>query len=58
MADLINLNKVRKSKTKATKASLAQENRVRFGQTKTQKAASALDKARQILAVDDAKREN
>jgi hypothetical protein len=33
MADVVNLNRVRKSKAKADKAAQAAENRVKFGRT-------------------------
>ena len=37
MGQVINLNKVRKAKSKAAKSQLAAENRVRFGLTKAEK---------------------
>lgn len=44
MADIINLNRVRKAKTKQQEQRQAEINRVAFGRTKAEKAA---DKARQ-----------
>lgn len=38
MADIVNLNKFRKSKDRAQKRQQADENAVRFGLSKTQKA--------------------
>jgi len=41
MADVVNLNRVRKAKAKADKAKRAEENRIRFGRTKAEKARDA-----------------
>ncbi len=38
MAEIINLNKVRKERAKAAKAALAKQNRLVFGRTKETKA--------------------
>lgn len=40
MAEIINLNKARKSRDKADAQSRAEENRVKFGRTKAEKDAS------------------
>ena len=37
-AEIVNLNKFKKAKTRAEKESRAQENRTRFGRTKAEKA--------------------
>ncbi|MBQ1542005.1 MAG: DUF4169 family protein [Caulobacteraceae bacterium] len=57
MADLINLNKARKARTKADARQAAAENRARHGRTKAEKSLEAArsDKAARLL--DDAKRE-
>lgn len=58
MADLINLNKARKSKAKAENSAVARENRVRFGLTKAQKLILHMEQARAARALDDVKQEN
>lgn len=57
MAELINLNKARKDREKAAKASKAAENRAKHGQTKGERAVgmSLAEKVRQTL--DAAKRD-
>lgn len=47
-AEIINLNRVRKEKARRDKASVAEENRVRFGRTRAQKALDRIsaEKAR------------
>jgi hypothetical protein len=57
MAEIINLNKARKAKTRADKAGRAQENRVRFGRTKAEKAADAAETAKIGRLLDDSKRD-
>ena len=57
MAEIINLNKARKVKAKADKASRAQENRARFGRTKAEKATNAAEAARIERLLDDSKRD-
>lgn len=46
MADIINLNKYRKTRTRAAEATKAAENRVRHGRTKAAKTLEATDAAR------------
>lgn len=58
MNEPINLNKARKAKAKASATAKAQENRVRFGRTGAQKAASRLEEARAVRALDGVKRED
>jgi hypothetical protein len=57
MGDVINLNKARKERDKAAKATGASANRAKFGQTKGEKAVgiSLAQKVKQAL--DAAKRE-
>ncbi|MEJ8574317.1 DUF4169 family protein [Microbaculum marinum] len=50
MAEIVNLNKARKEKTRADEKSKAAENRVRFGRRKSDKR---VDEARQEKAVRD-----
>ncbi len=58
MAELINLNKARKARDRATDKAQAAENRVRFGQTKGQKTVTRLDADRQRRDLDGKKRED
>ncbi|HEY0623272.1 DUF4169 family protein [Sphingomonas sp.] len=55
MADIINLNKARKAKAKATAAAKAVENRARFGRTKAAKARDDAERARTGAALDQSK---
>lgn len=58
MAELINLNKARKAKTRAAGKAEAAENRVKFGQTKGQKAVRKLDAERARRELDGRKRDD
>ena len=58
MAELINLNKVRKARARAIGKTQAAENRVRFGQTKGEKAVSKLEAERARRELDGMKRED
>ena len=49
MADIINLNKARKARAKATSAAKAVENRAKFGRTRAERA---LDQTRKDRAAD------
>jgi hypothetical protein len=53
MAEIINLNKVRKAKAAVDKAAQAEANRARFGRTKAQKQAEADEAYRKAKALDD-----
>lgn len=57
MAEIINLNKARKAKAKATSAAKAVENRARFGRTKAEKARDDAERTRIERTIDDAKRD-
>lgn len=57
MAEIINLNKARKAKAKATSAAKAVENRARFGRTKAEKARDDAERTRIERAVDESKRD-
>jgi hypothetical protein len=57
MAEIINLNRARKNRTRAEKAVEADANRHRFGRTKAQKAADALDRERAERTLDGARRD-
>ena len=57
MGDVINLNRFRKGRDKATKAQDADANRRKFGRTKAEKAAEGSEEARRKALLDGAKRE-
>ena len=57
MAELINLNRARKSKAKAENSAEARQNRLRYGQTKAQKDNLRLEQARANRTLDGAKQE-
>lgn len=57
MADIVNLRQARKARDRAEKATLAAENRAKFGRTKAEKATDKADKARAERSLDGAKRE-
>ena len=57
MGDVINLNRFRKVRDKATKAQDADANRRKFGRTKAEKAAEDSEEARRKALLDGAKRE-
>lgn len=52
MANIINLNKKRKSKLKAEKGKKAAENRVKFGRTKKEKQLEQQDRERNEQHLD------
>lgn len=57
MAEIINLNRARKQRTRVDKQAEAEANRARFGRTKARKQAEAADNARAEKLLDDAKRD-
>jgi hypothetical protein len=57
MAEIINLNRARKSRARAEKAVQADANRHRFGRSKAQKAAEAHDRDRAERTLDGARRD-
>jgi hypothetical protein len=56
MAEIINLNKARKSRDKADAQSRAEENRVKFGRTKAEKDASRREAETRDRHLDSHKR--
>ncbi|MEH3045698.1 DUF4169 family protein [Sphingomonas adhaesiva] len=58
MADIVNLNRARKAKARASKEAQASANRAAFGRTMAQKAADAEETARRNALLDGAKRED
>ncbi|HEY5008740.1 MAG TPA: DUF4169 family protein [Caulobacteraceae bacterium] len=57
MSDLINLNRARKAKRKASAKKLAAENRVKFGRSKAVKTMDAAARAKAKTLLDQAKAE-
>ena len=55
MAEIVNLNRVKKGKARDSEQRLAAENRVRFGRTKAEKANDRRETARreQLLSVKE-----
>lgn len=58
MAEIINLNRARKTRARDAAARQAEANRAKFGRTKAEKQADTADQARQDRALDGAKRED
>ncbi len=58
LAEPINLNKFRKTKTRAEKAQRAEENRVKFGRTKAEKARDKLQLDRDKRQLDQSERDD
>lgn len=54
-ADIVNLNKFRKAKTRADDDKRAEENRAKFGRSKEQKHEDADERARRDALLDGAK---
>ena len=57
MADIVNLNRARKTKAKADDKVRAAENRARFGRTKVEKSLDAARAEKLQRDLDGAKRE-
>jgi hypothetical protein len=57
MAEIVNLNRVRKDKAKADRDAKATENRVVFGRTKAEKQKAAAEKRIAEKIIDAHKRE-
>ena len=57
MAEIVNLNRVRKAKAKADAGKAAEANRAKFGRTKAEKDAEAAEQARRKALLDGTKRE-
>ncbi len=57
MAEIINLRRARKAKTRAIAETKAAENRAAFGRTKAQKQAAKVEVARHDAKLDGAKRD-
>jgi hypothetical protein len=57
MAEIVNLNRFRKAKTRADEKRQAAENRVAFGRTKAEKAADKAGRERAARTLDGVKRD-
>jgi Domain of unknown function (DUF4169) len=55
MAEIINLNRIRKERDRATKAKNAEENRARFGRTKEERERTDADARKAEKSLDDKK---
>lgn len=55
MAEVINLNRVRKARKRAEDARLAEENRARFGRSKVEKTVREKEGTRQAKDLDGKK---
>lgn len=58
MAEILNLNKARKARSKADDKALAAENRAKFGRAKSDKALDAARAEKLRRDLDGAKRED
>ena len=57
MAEIVNLNRVRKTKAREAAEAKATENRVKFGRSKAERARLAAEKAKLRAVTDGAKKE-
>ena len=57
MAEIVNLNRVRKTKARDAAEAKATENRAKYGQTKAERARLAAEKAKLRAVTDGAKKE-
>lgn len=58
MADIVNINRVRKKKAAGSKDKAAAENRTKFGRTKAEKDRERAEKERAAQALNDRKLED
>lgn len=58
MGDVINLNRARKAKARASERAAAEANRVRFGRTKGEKERDRIEAERAAKSLDGAKLED
>lgn len=58
MAEIVNLNRVRKAKARDAAETKAAENRAKYGQTKAERARVAAEKAKLRNVIDGAKKED
>lgn len=55
MAEIVNLNRIRKERDRAAKAKTAEENRARFGRTKEEREVTEANAGKADKALDDKK---
>jgi Domain of unknown function (DUF4169) len=58
MAEIVNLNRVRKAKARGAAEVQAAENRAKYGQTKAERARLASEKTKLRAVIDGAKKED
>jgi hypothetical protein len=58
MAEIVNLNRVRKTKARDAAEAKAMENHAKYGQTKAERARLASEKAKLRAVTDGAKKED
>ena len=58
MAEIVNLNRVRKAKARDAAETKAAENRAKYGQTKAERTRLASEKAKLRAVTDGAKKED
>jgi hypothetical protein len=58
MAEIVNLNRVRKTKARDAAEAKATENRAKYGQTKAERARLAAEQAKLRAVTDGAKKED
>ncbi len=58
MAEIVNLNRVRKAKARDAAETKAAENRAKYGQTKAERTLVAAEKAKLRAVIDGAKKED
>jgi hypothetical protein len=58
MAEIVNLNRVRKARAKVEAGKRAEANRAKFGRTKAEREAKAVEQARRDALLDGARRED
>ena len=58
MAEIVNLNRVRKAKARDAADAKAAENRAKYGQTKAERARLAAEKAKLRAVIDGARKED
>ena len=58
MAEIVNLNRVRKTKARGAAEAQAAENRAKYGQTKAERARLASEKTKLRAVIDGANKED
>ena len=58
MAEIVNLNRVRKAKARSDAGKAAEANRAKFGRTKAERDTEAAEQVRRDALLDGARRED